>query len=241
MAMPASLVNFDKMWDAYPNPGEDADAAKHTIGGAAESDTITNTCVLRISRCFNASGNDIPKNPSDEIITIRGGDGKQYALRVREFLRYMTRKYGPPQLRHEYPEGNGGDVPPEFLGKQGVIAFEVDGWTDATGHFDLWNGTKCRHHAYFNRAKAVMLWLVPDTPRYVLGASVGRGGRNRNADVEVVQNLLADAGFNPGPVDGDCGPKTIAAIEAFQRGFLTRPDGRIDVDGRSWNELLRIA
>jgi hypothetical protein len=239
--MPAKLIAFDKMWDAYPNPGEGAEAAKHTIGGAAESETITNTCVLRVSRCFNYSGNDIPKSSTDEILTIRGGDGKQYALRVREFSRYLYRKYGAPDLEHEYPDGNGGDIPPEFLGQQGVIGFEVDGWTDATGHFDLWNGTKCRHHGYFNRAKKVMLWLVPDTPRYVLTASVGRRGKNRPADVEIVQNLLADAGFDPGPIDGECGKKTIAAILEFQKRYLAAPDGRIDVDGRSWNELLRLS
>ncbi len=236
----ARLIRFDEMWDAYPNPGEGADAAKHTIGGGALSDLIANTCVLRLSRSFNASGNPIPRNPTDEIVTVRGGDGKHYALRVREFDRYLRRKYGPPQLVHVYEGGAGGDIPATFMGKQGVVMFEVDGWSDATGHLDLWNGLRCRHAAYFHLAREVSLWLVDDAHRRVLGGSVGRGGVNVAADVATVQDLLADAGVDPGPVDGVAGPRTIAAIEEFQRRFLVQPDGRIDVDGRSWNELLGL-
>ena len=226
------------MWDAYPNPGEGAEAAKSTIGGAALSDNIKNTCVLRVSRAFNYSGNPIPRSSTDEILTIRGGDRMNYALRVREFVRYLRRKYGRPELEHDYPEGAGGPIPDGFLGRQGVIAFEVDGWDDATGHVDLWNGTKCRHNAYFNRASKVMLWRVDDEPREAIASSVGRGGNNGRDDVIVVQNLLADAGIDPGPIDGLVGPKTIAAIEEFQSRFLTTPDGRVDPDGRTWRELL---
>lgn len=238
--MPATLIGFDKMWDAYPNPGEGADAAKHTIGGGADVDHITNTCVLRVSRSFNESGNPIPRNSSDEIVTVRGRDGKNYALRVREFAKYMRRKYGPPQLVHTYPGGEGGEIPPEFFGKQGVIMFDVEGWTDATGHFDLWNGTRTRHAEYFNRAREVSLWIVPDAPRHTLGGSVGRGGKNDPADVARVQDLLGDAGIDPGPVDGVAGTRTIQAIEEFQKRFLAKPDGRVDVDGRTWNELLGL-
>jgi Type VI secretion system (T6SS), amidase effector protein 4/Putative peptidoglycan binding domain len=235
--MPARLKRFDQMWDAYPNPGGPAEAAKHTIGGQAANERIDNTCVLRISRAFNYSGNPIPRSSTDEIMTIKGGDGLNYALRVREFTRYMKRKYGPPDFQHTYPAPGGGEVPLSFKGRQGVIIFEVDGWTDATGHMDLWNGSRCRHNAYFNRATHVMLWEVDDTPAQRLGGSVGQGGTNDRDDVELVQQLLADSGIDPGAIDGVCGAKTIAAIRKFQAGFLSNPDGRIDPDGRSFREL----
>ncbi len=238
--MPARLKSFDKMWDAYPNPGQPAEAAKHTVGGQAVNERIDNTCVLRLSRAFNYSGNPIPKSSTDEILTIRGGDGLNYALRVREFVRYLRRKYGPPSVEHSYPPPGGGDVPASFKGRQGVIAFEVDGWTDATGHMDLWNGARCRHNAYFNRASRVMLWEVDDSPAQQLGGSVGQGGRNDAEDVELVQQLLADNGIDPGAIDGVCGPKTIAAIRKFQSGFLGHPDGRVDPDGRTFRELLGL-
>lgn len=226
------------MWEAYPNPGDTAEAAKHTIGGAATSDRIQNTCVLRLSRAFNYSGNRIPRSSTDEILTIRGGDGLHYALRVREFTRYMKRKYGKPTLQKKYGRPGGGPVPPEFLGRQGVIIFDVRGWADATGHVDLWNGAKCRHNGYFHKASTVMLWEVTDRPRLTISASVGDGGKNRPKDVERVQQLLADAGVSPGAIDGKIGRKTIAAIVEFQRRFLSRPDGRVDPGGRTWRELL---
>ncbi|MCH9680571.1 MAG: peptidoglycan-binding protein [Deltaproteobacteria bacterium] len=234
----ARLNDFDKMWDAYPNPGGTAEEAKHTIGGRAVSALIDNTCVLRLSRAFNYSGNRIPRSSSDEITTIRGGDGLHYALRVREFTRYMKRKYGRPDLEHTYPDPGGGPIPSEFKGRQGVIIFDVRGWADATGHVDLWNGTKCRHNGYFHKASTVMLWSVDDAPVEVLAGSVGAGGRNDSDDVKAVQHLLADAGVNPGAIDGIAGSKTIAAIRKFQGRFLSNPDGRVDPNGRTWRELL---
>ncbi|MCA9707568.1 MAG: peptidoglycan-binding protein [Myxococcales bacterium] len=236
--MTASLQNFDQMWDEYPAPGGSADEAKRIVGGRAVSEGIDNTCVLRMSRAFNYSGNPIPKSNDDEILTIKGGDGRNYALRVREFTRYLHRKYGPPDQEHEYPPPGGGEIPSSFKGRQGVIVFDVEGWTDATGHVDLWNGTRCRHHGYFERAAKVMLWEVPDVPTMRLEGSVGHGGRNLEPDVELVQQLLVDRGLDPGPIDGKVGPRTIAAIRAFQGRFLAHPDGRVDPNGRTWRELL---
>jgi hypothetical protein len=240
LAMPARLKRFDEMWDAYPNPGGTADEAKATIGGQAAAETIDNTCVLRVSRAFNYSGNPIPKSSTDEIMTIRGADGLNYALRVREFARYLRRKYGPPDFEHSYPAPGGGDIPSSFKGRQGVIIFEVEGWTDATGHVDLWNGSRCRHNAYFNKASHVMLWEVADMQEQRLSGSVGQGGKNDRDDVELVQQLLADNGIDPGAIDGISGPKTIAAIRKFQSGFLRSPDGRVDPDGRTFRELLGL-
>lgn len=38
-----------------------------------------------------------------------------------------------------------------------------------------------------------------------------------SAQVRNIQTALSDAGFNPGPVDGVIGPKTMAALERFQQ------------------------
>lgn len=237
--MARTLYGFEAMWNAYPNPGGSADDAKRTIGGGVDVAWITNTCVVRISRSFNASGNPIPAVDGDELTTVRGGDGRQYALRVHEFTRWMKKRYGASDLVHEYPEPGGGDVPASFSGRQGVIVFEVDGWTDASGHVDLWNGTRCRHNDYFARARKVMLWDVGELPTGPqLGASVGKGGKNAPEDVTLVQQLLIDRGEDPGPVDGICGARTIAAIRGFQDRFLARPDGRVDPGGRTIRELL---
>jgi len=237
-AMAARLKNFDQMWDAYPAPGGSADEVRRIIGGRVEAMPPGNTCVIRVSRAFNESGNAIPSRSNDELLTVEGGDGKEYALRVRELTRYLERKYGPADLEQRYPEPGGGEIPESFKGRQGVIVFEVEGWSDATGHADLWNGSTCRHNCYFAKASRVMLWEVDETPRPMLGASVGKGGSNDRIDVEWVQKLLAENGVSPGEIDGLSGPKTVAAIREFQARFMTTPDGRVDVDGRTWRELL---
>jgi peptidoglycan hydrolase-like protein with peptidoglycan-binding domain len=63
---------------------------------------------------------------------------------------------------------------------------------------------------------------------FTIGGAVGRGGKNAKEDVEAVQtalNSLAHAGLK---VDGICGPKTIAAIMAFQKTLgQLNPDGNV--------------
>jgi murein DD-endopeptidase MepM/ murein hydrolase activator NlpD len=83
---------------------------------------------------------------------------------------------------------------------------------------------------------------------------VGRwevGARNNRRDVETVQTLLAsaaahlaDAALHPGVADGliardSDSSATVRAIEAFQGRFMAAPDGVIEVNRRTWNELVR--
>ena len=80
----------------------------------------------------------------------------------------------------------------------------------------------------------------------IIRASVGRGGVNRFEDVRVVQELLnkhTPPRMQPLTVDGIVGPKTIAAIEDFQRRVLSmiHPDGRVDPDGPTLRALCRNA
>jgi hypothetical protein len=76
--------------------------------------------------------------------------------------------------------------------------------------------------------------------------SVGKGGKNNDGDVRIVQTLLIKAGYLPAlngkgksNVDGDCGDLTIGAIERFQKekAGLSQPDGRVDVGGSTWRAL----
>jgi hypothetical protein len=72
--------------------------------------------------------------------------------------------------------------------------------------------------------------------------SVGRGGQNRREDVMTVQRLInakLPVGLAPLAVDGICGPKTIAAIQEYQRRNLhmNPPDGRVDPGGPTFRSL----
>ena len=143
-----ALPSFSSMWTNYPFPGGSSSAAKAKIGGNVNMGWITNTCVIRLSYCFNKSGHPIP-NGYPGLNTARGGDGKRYAYRVREFKTFLERKY-------KYADASGDRSAVD--GKRGIIMFDVAGWSDATGHFDLWNGSSCRHKAYFENASVVHLW-----------------------------------------------------------------------------------
>ena len=76
-----------------------------------------------------------------------------------------------------------------------------------------------------------------------IGASVGKGGVNDLADVIIVQHLLNDwlgaTGQPLLPTDGDCGPRTIAAITAYQAQVvgLPKPDGLVTPGGKTWIAL----
>lgn len=73
--------------------------------------------------------------------------------------------------------------------------------------------------------------------------SVGQGGRNHPDDVRTIQDALNNvtpANHRPVPplaTDGKIGPKTLAAIHAYQRRKLGWSDGRVDPDGPTIHAL----
>lgn len=72
---------------------------------------------------------------------------------------------------------------------------------------------------------------------FVIGSSVGRRGLNWPRDVQAVQERLNAIGKPCGAVDGVCGARTVAAIEAVQRHFMRRPDGLISPGGPTFQFL----
>jgi murein DD-endopeptidase MepM/ murein hydrolase activator NlpD len=75
--------------------------------------------------------------------------------------------------------------------------------------------------------------------------SVGREGLNTYKDVVTVQTLINDcirllAPLKKLDADGKCGPRTVAAIEHFQRTVvrLNNPDGRVDPSGATLRALV---
>jgi peptidoglycan hydrolase-like protein with peptidoglycan-binding domain len=48
---------------------------------------------------------------------------------------------------------------------------------------------------------------------------------DRGDEVKALQESLADAGFDPGPIDGIFGPKTAAAVKGFQESEDLQVDG----------------
>ncbi|MGB5687460.1 MAG: polysaccharide deacetylase family protein [Candidatus Electrothrix sp.] len=74
-----------------------------------------------------------------------------------------------------------------------------------------------------------------------LTGSVGENGKNRSDDVQAVYILFNKILSPPLPVSDQVTDALIQAIRDFQKAFLSRPDGRIDVNGRTWRELTAAA
>lgn len=140
---------FSAMSAAYPKGT--AEEVFKLIGGKVEANNFANSCSVRVSRALNYSGypvNYIPPN-----LTVSGGDGKWYVYRVKELIKYLTKQFGDPDIlivNKPYQE--------KLKGKKGIIVFEVDAWSDASGHATLWDGSFCSDRCYFPLAKKVMLW-----------------------------------------------------------------------------------
>jgi hypothetical protein len=145
-----TLPSFSALVRAYPNAANPADVFK-LIGGKVESNNYPNSCVIRVSRALNYAGDPVRRRAG--MLTSSGSDGKWYATRVAEFDLYMRATYGPPAVEAQ-GEARGPTDRTAFRGKRGVIEFKVTGWSNATGHFDLWDGQRCIHDDYSTRRVA---------------------------------------------------------------------------------------
>ncbi|HET9227812.1 MAG TPA: M23 family metallopeptidase [Thermoanaerobaculia bacterium] len=91
---------------------------------------------------------------------------------------------------------------------------------------------------------------------WTIMGSVGRwekGARNDAADVTTIQTLLTSAAqvqgnpsYDPKGVNGvipapPAASDTVAAIESFQRLFMTQPDGVVNVGGRTFDRLVEAS
>src|SRR5688572_17729893 len=135
-------------------PLGDSNEVKARIGGKVNAPWITNTCAIRLSEAFNKSGTKIPQNyaglsvvsgkPTRNPATGKSNPPDWYAYRVAEFQKFAIAKYGQPTFK---VRGTGSTTPPpQFAGKPGIICFVDCGWTDASGHLDLWDGMKVVNH-----------------------------------------------------------------------------------------------
>jgi hypothetical protein len=85
------------------------------------------------------------------------------------------------------------------------------------------------------------LLAAADTPATEITGSVGEGGQNRSRDVRIVFALFNTILADPLTEGDQCSAELIQAIKEFQQAFMSRPDGRIDVNGRTWGKLTSAA
>jgi hypothetical protein len=153
------LPKWDDLSANYAGDEETSEDFRTRIGGQVDNDQLTNTCTLRMSEAFNQAGQAIPKHHPG-LLTLTGADHHSYALRVAEFKRFMLSAYGPPDVIRTSGAGSQGGVSrADFAGLRGVMCFEVH-FSDATGHFTLWDGFQALHGDYFDRAFRVSIWMA---------------------------------------------------------------------------------
>ena len=158
-----ATVKFNVLWNNYPLGT--SNEVKKLIGGKVDAGWYDNTCAVRMSRSLNYSGHPIPHNhilklseDADVLDTISGADKKWYAYRVKQLKMYIAEIFGSPSsVVFASPQANGVSKD-SFWGKKGIVAFDVTGWTDATGHLDLWDGSAPRYSEYFDKARSVSFW-----------------------------------------------------------------------------------
>jgi hypothetical protein len=160
------LPNWDILKANFP--ALPAEQVFQAVGGKVlhnyQIGTFSNACSTRVSAALNASGkeHEIPffKDSSvtgkAEAQVSSGADKKWYIFRVRMLVKYLTGRYGKPEefLPTEYAQ--------KLAGRKGIMIFEVKGWTDATGHADLWDGTVCLWHGYEDVATKILFWEAED-------------------------------------------------------------------------------
>lgn len=157
--------NFERLQAVYPH-GDDVAAILDLIGHKKDAGWITNTCTIRMSYSLNNTGAKLDPEivaglDRSKIIRDASTPSKKndlYIITVEEFAKYMLRKYGRPQIVHSASKGENLQQATLADKQRGIILFAVKGWSDATGHFDLWDGANAAHGAYFDKATDVYIW-----------------------------------------------------------------------------------
>jgi hypothetical protein len=145
-------------------PNKDAATVFTEIGGKVKLNydigVFANACATRISKALNFSevGHEIPfyktkDSKGDDVIQVSSGGKKNwYIFRVKVMTQYLTEIYGKPKPLTP------SDYKSELAGKKGIIIFVVTGWSDATGHADLWDGKQCVGSDYGGKSSSILFW-----------------------------------------------------------------------------------
>lgn len=170
--------NFELMWKLFPDHAKypTLRTVHNAIGGTLKANidvpgfegSTGNTCAVRMSRALNYS--TMPISPklvkSLGLATMTGADGRNYIYRVQDMRKYLDAALGVNPLIALNDFGHA------FGGRKGIMAFDVSGWTNASGHLALWNGKafkEPKHDDYRNlRDNPATVLKEPQTKRIIL-------------------------------------------------------------------------
>ena len=155
---PGTRPSWEILLGNYPGPDISTVELYQKIGGfLAQFDTYqklrdsayVNSCAFRMSFGLNHAGMKLPKRKDPHDLVVKGDDGLYYWGRVRELYDVMRFDlFGPPDLEFSLPKAKVGETKigpsddqwQQLRNKRGIVTFHVSGWTNAFGHFTLWDG-----------------------------------------------------------------------------------------------------
>lgn len=143
------IPEFRQIWKKFPDHTNypTMGSLYRALGGGAERAISDdgfgengNTCASRVSVALNWAGSPIDLTITSRlgIPTLKAADGNHIIFRVSELRRYLLDAYGTPDID---------EIPPfddKYRGTPGIVAFTVQGWSDATGHMALYDGQEYR-------------------------------------------------------------------------------------------------
>lgn len=136
---------FSAAWNRFSEVNISVESVGKLLGGKVEtnisSGIFENACPIRMSYVLNYTGVPIPSN--NRYATVSGKDQKRYMYRVNDMIDFLVDTFGKPDLTTPSPQ------PTAFNGKQGIIVFQGNGWSNARGHVTLWNGNICSDACHF--------------------------------------------------------------------------------------------
>ena len=151
--------NYLKYGRDYPGGGVTDEQFGNLVGGKVETNIdggfFNNTCACRVSHSLNESGDLIPYISGQ---TSSAANGNKYIFRVTQMEKYLTAKYGQPNVISTDMSN--------FVGHRGIILWDTRGtWSDATGHTTLWDGSNrlggnYSPQFYFNNSNRALLWVT---------------------------------------------------------------------------------
>ena len=123
------------------------------IGGKVKQNIdggfFENTCAIRMSYALNNAGLEITN--SGGLSVSSGSDGKWYIYRVKDLKRFIESNFSEKETVKKTKD---------LKGKKGIIIFEDCGFSDATGHADLFNGNSVEWTDYDKDCNTKILYKI---------------------------------------------------------------------------------
>lgn len=148
--------------EVYEDVGKTVSGVGTKIGGKVDYNINTvpegkgrfeNACAIRLSYVLNKTGHKIPYLAGQ---TVSGRQGDWYIYKVKTMINYLRKVFGEPDYKFSSPTSI------MFSKHRGILVFEVDSWSDATGHATIWDGVNCSDKCYFPLAREAYLWALKE-------------------------------------------------------------------------------